>query len=64
MKAYLITTGSIFAILALLHFWHAIDERGLLETNPGQFVAMVALGALAAGLSVWAFRLLRVRNSS
>ena len=59
MKAYLIITGAIFGLLALLHFWMAFDERQKLTTDPGQFAAMVMLGVLCGGLAVWAWRLWR-----
>jgi len=58
MKAYLITTGTIFGLLAAMHVVKAIDERHSLTTDPGQYTAMAAMGALAAALSVWAWRLL------
>ena len=59
MKAYLATTGSIFGLMAFMHLWRAIDERHALSTNPGYFLSMVALGFVAAALSVWAWRLFR-----
>lgn len=52
MKAYLITTGTIFGLLAAMHVLKAIDERHSLTTNPGYFLGMAAMGALAAVLSV------------
>lgn len=58
MKAYLITTGTVFGLIAVLHLLRGIDERQQLTTNPGQFWFMAALGVFAAGLSVWAWRLL------
>lgn len=58
MKAYLITTGAIFGLMALLHVLRAIDEWHSLTTNPLDFVIMAALGVVAAALSVWAWRLL------
>jgi len=48
MKAYLITTGTIFGLLAARHVVKAIDERHSLTTDPGYFLAMAAMGALAA----------------
>ena len=57
MKAYLITTGSIFGLIAFLHIWRSISERDLLRTNSGEFIFMALLGVLAAFLCVWAFRL-------
>jgi len=59
MKAYLIITGTIFGLMALLHLWRAIAERSLLATRPGEFLWMAVLGLIAAGLSAWAWRLLR-----
>ena len=58
MKAYLIITGTVFGLVALMHLLRAISDRSMLGTNPGEFLAMAALGALAAGLSVWAWCLL------
>jgi drug/metabolite transporter (DMT)-like permease len=57
MKAYLITTGIIFGLIAFAHAWRAIAERDLLRTNPGEFISMALLGILAASLCIWAFRL-------
>ena len=58
MKAYLITSGTIFGLLAAMHIVKAIDERQGFSTEPGHYIAMTVLGALAATLSVWAWRLL------
>jgi len=52
MKAYLVTTGSIFAVLTGLHIWRAFAEKAL---DP----MMILMGLLAAGLCIWAFGLLR-----
>ena len=59
MKAYLITTGIIFGLIAVMHALKAVNDRALIHSNPGEFFPMAALGLLAAGLSVWAWRLLR-----
>ena len=64
MKAYLIITGSIFGLLAVMHVLRAIDERHSLTTNPVEFISMAALGVLAAVLCLWACRLLRQRGPS
>lgn len=58
MKAYLITTGTIFGLIAAMHVWRAIDERSSMTKDPGFFFGMAALGLVAAGLSVWAWGLL------
>ncbi len=58
MKAYLIITGAIFALMALMHLMRAVAEWHSLATNPSYFLGMAALGVLAAALSFWAWRLL------
>ena len=55
MKAYLITTGILFALLALVHLWRAILEWPHLIEDPWFLFITLA----AAALSVWAWRLLR-----
>ena len=57
MKAYLITTGTIFGLMAVMHLLKAIDERRLLATDPEYYLGMAALGVVAAALSAWAWRL-------
>jgi H+/Cl- antiporter ClcA len=64
MKAYLITTGAVFGLIAVMHALKAIEDRSLLSTNPGEFLSMAALGLVAAALSVWAWRLLRLATRS
>lgn len=58
MKAYLIVTGALFGLIAVMHCLHAISDRADLLTEPGHYLFMVALGLVAAGLSSWAWRLL------
>jgi hypothetical protein len=55
MKAYLITTGVIFALITLMHIARMVAEWPHLATEP----VFILLTILAAGLSVWAWRLLR-----
>jgi hypothetical protein len=55
MKAYLITTGILFALIVVAHILKAIDEGPGTAKNP----FFILLTVLAAGLSVWAFRLLK-----
>ena len=64
MKAYLITTGLLFGLIAVMHTLKAINDRRLLTTNPGEFLGMAALGVAAAALAVWAWRLLRRQSRS
>jgi hypothetical protein len=55
MRAYVLTTGVIFALLAIVHVWRAIAERGSIATDPWFLI----ITCIAAGLSVWAFMTLR-----
>lgn len=54
MKAYLITTGAAFGLLALAHVWRIIAESSQLATDP----SFVLITLASAALSVWAWRLL------
>lgn len=56
MKAYLITTGCIFAVITGLHIWRATAEGDLLKP------LWIGLILLPAAFCIWAFALLR--NSS
>ena len=60
MKAYLIITGALFALLALLHLWRTIAEWERLAAEPWLILQAPGIGALAAALCFWAFRLLRL----
>ncbi|HEV2671623.1 MAG TPA: hypothetical protein VGU74_11055 [Gemmatimonadales bacterium] len=50
MKAYLITTGLLFALICLLHSWEIIDRGHFVVEDPIVILA-------AAGLSIWAWTL-------
>jgi hypothetical protein len=54
MKAYLITTGVVFALLVVAHVWRVVTESRHLATEPDFIVITLA----AAAMSVWAWRLL------
>lgn len=56
MKAYVITTGSIFGLIVVAHVWRVIEEGPHLATDP----SYILLTAAAAALSLWAWRLLRL----
>ena len=45
MKAYVITTGVLFALLVVVHVWRAIEEGPHVATDP----AYIIITALAAG---------------
>jgi len=54
MRAYLITTGVMFALIAVAHVWRIAVESRALATEP----SFVALTIVAVAMSGWAFRLL------
>jgi hypothetical protein len=58
MKTYLVTTGCLFALLALAHLVLTIQGWSRLTTDPWFVVQGPGIGALAGGLSFWAWRLL------
>lgn len=60
MKTYVITTGTVFGLLALSHVWRVIEEDPHLGTDP--WFLLITL--IAAALSVWAFRLVSVAPKS
>jgi high-affinity Fe2+/Pb2+ permease len=64
MKAYLIITGILFGLLALAHVWRTIAELHRLVTDPGFLIEGPLIGLIAAGLSFWAWRLLRLAARS
>ena len=54
MKAYLIVTGVVFGSIVAAHIAKAVAEGPSTAKNP----LFLVLTALAAGLSLWAWRLL------
>ncbi|MBU6436982.1 MAG: hypothetical protein KGJ44_08565 [Betaproteobacteria bacterium] len=55
MRAYVMTTGAVFALLTLAHAWRVVVEGARVATDP----VFVALSVAAAALALWAWRLLR-----
>ena len=58
MKSYLITTGTLFGLLAVAHLLRTIAERGRL-VDAWFVVEGPGIGVVSGALCVWAFRLLR-----
>jgi hypothetical protein len=59
MKAYLLTSGSIFAIIGTLHLSNVVLQWHQMASD-GHFAAEnVILTSIAGGLAFWAFRLAR-----
>lgn len=59
MKAYLLTTGAIFALIALAHVLRTVVEWPRRADDPLFLLEGPGLGLVAAGLAFWAWRLLR-----
>ena len=47
MKAYLITTGTLFGVLALVHIWRAIDAEPKLATDPWYILVTLVAAAMS-----------------
>lgn len=62
MKAYLVTTGTIFGLIAAMHLLKSIADWQSFGKNPGDYIAMAALGCISAAMSIWAWRLLWTRS--
>jgi hypothetical protein len=52
LKAYLVTTGSIFDLIALAHLARAIAESHLLVADPWFYLEGPGLGLVAEALSL------------
>jgi hypothetical protein len=55
MKAYILTSGVIFALLALSHVARVLLESWTLAQRP----EFVAISLVAAAMAVWAYRAYR-----
>jgi protein-S-isoprenylcysteine O-methyltransferase Ste14 len=64
MKAYLITTGILFGLIALAHLVRTITEWSRVAEEPWFILQGPGLGVLAAALCYWAWRLLRASARS
>lgn len=56
MKAYVMTSGSVFGLLVLVHVWRVAEEGTHLVRDP----SYVLITAGAAALCLWAWRVLRL----
>jgi len=59
MKAYVLTTGTLFGVLTLAHILRMITENRRLATDPWYILITV----IAAALCLWACLLLRPKRS-
>lgn len=56
MKAYIVTTGTIFGLLTVAHVWRVVEEGAHLATEP----SFAIMTLLSAALCVWAWRVFRI----
>jgi hypothetical protein len=56
MRAYVMTTGVLFGLIAVAHVWRVFEEGTGLAADPFFILLTVA----AAALSLWAWRLIRL----
>jgi hypothetical protein len=59
MKAYLLITGTLFALVALAHLLRTVMEWQRLAGDPLFVLQGPVLGVVAGVLCFWAWRLLR-----
>jgi hypothetical protein len=64
VKAYLITTGALFGLIAGAHLLRTFAEWSRFATDPWFYLEGPGLGLVAAVLSLWAWRLLRTSARS
>jgi hypothetical protein len=60
LRAYLITTGTLFALLAMAHILRTIAEWSRLATDPWFILEGPGIGVVAAAIALWAWRLVRL----
>ena len=60
MRAYVITTGAIFGLLAAAHVWRILGENRQLARDP----SFIIITAISAALCVWAFRVVKRSSAS
>jgi hypothetical protein len=56
MRAYVVTTGTIFGLLTLAHLWRMVEEGSRVATD----LPFVLLTLLSASLCLWAWRVSRI----
>lgn len=59
MKAYLITTGTLFTLLALAHVLRTVSEWSQVTSDPWFALEVPGLAIVAGGIAAWAWSLLR-----
>jgi hypothetical protein len=60
VKTYVTVTGGLFGLLTLIHVWRMVQEGRSVATDPWY----ILVTAIAAALSIWAWRLIRTAPRS
>jgi hypothetical protein len=60
MKAYVMITAAVFALLVLAHVWRAIEEGSRVARDPWFIGSTIVAGALC----IWGMQLLRIMKRS
>jgi hypothetical protein len=60
MRTYLITTATLFGLMALMHLLRTVERVSQLASDPWFVLGTAAITLVTGGLSVWAWRLLRL----
>ena len=59
MKSYLLTTGGLFALVAMAHVARTFAEWSRLTSDPWFIVEGPGLGVVAGAIAFWSWRLVR-----
>jgi hypothetical protein len=59
MTAYLLTSGTIFAVMAAMHMLITVEYWRQASAGTWDVLAPAAIFAISTALAVWAFRLTR-----
>lgn len=57
MKAYLLTSGTLFALLAAVHLFIVVEHWRAGPGDPWYVIAPAVLLVISASLTAWAWRL-------
>ena len=64
MKAYLVTTGTIFALFAAMHFFITFEHWRAPGSEPSAVLIPAAIAAFSTSLAIWAVYLTRRAGSA
>jgi hypothetical protein len=64
MKAYLITSGTIFTLVAAMHLFITFEHLRLSQPDRWFVLAPIIISLGATTLAAWAFRLLRTSGAA